>query len=90
MNAEYQISCLADFALIPPDRLEACLIDFAAWLRLFRVDAEINDAATRMLGAPTTLVRNSFVWVDDGIIGVSAINIECDGELIGCLSLGRA
>jgi hypothetical protein len=88
MSAEYKIASLADFVKIPPEKLDACLIDFAAWLRLFRVEAEINSAATRMLGGAAKLSSESFTWVDDGIVGSSAFDVVCDGEVLARVPVG--
>lgn len=88
MSAEYTISSLADFAKVPPDRLGACLADFATWLRLLPKHAEIEAAASRMLGSTTTLVTDAFIWVDDGIAGLSAFTVECEGETIARIDIG--
>jgi hypothetical protein len=61
--SEYRIFSLMDFTLVPKDRLDACLLDFKAWI----------DLAGR---TPKELENMGFVWIDDGRIGVEFVELN--------------
>ena len=74
MNIEYEIKCLADFASLPADKLDACLRDFSYWVDLIRAANELPDGLS--------ILRDGFRWIDDGIDGISGVDIYTDGEKI--------
>ncbi len=86
-HAQYQLRTVADFSSIPEDRIDACLNDFAAWLRVSRKSNEINNLATVALGGTVNFDIGGFKWVDDGVAGISAVDIQCDGETIARLPM---
>lgn len=64
---KYRIDYLADFAEIPPERLEECLAEFAEWVGLvrerldkMREDKEDQDDVAYWSRSLT------FIWADDG------------------------
>lgn len=65
-HPEYLIESFEDFDKVPEDRLETCLADFAEYLRMGRMIRAVFNPET------VSLVPR-FVWVDDGIAGVSSI-----------------
>lgn len=66
MNERYEIKELMDFVKVPAERRAACLADFAQWVDSYEaVKAVLGDA----------LVRSHFVWIDDGIEGISAVRV---------------
>lgn len=54
----YEIRTVADFAAIPVEKLDACLLDFDGWLR-FR-------AAVKLLQGVEMHDPDVFPWIDDG------------------------
>lgn len=70
MNTEdpprYKIDHINDFLCVPPDRLEACLKEFAVFL------AMTGEIKQLIAGLPAEMVTDdmvraqSFVWIDDG------------------------
>lgn len=87
--AYYPLRTVADFAAIPADRIDACLADFASWLRVSRKSQAIGDAATKALGGTVTFDSGGFTWVDDGIVGIQQVDIQCDGETIATWQIGK-
>lgn len=85
---EYRISSLADFAKVPPDRLDACLVDFKAFLlHVCQSEAEL----VRLLGpvaSGTVSVGESFTWVDDGVPGIGFIDFYLGDEKLGRVDVG--
>ena len=75
---EYRIQNIQDFLAVPADKRGACLRDFAHWLSMTDRQNEINAGLVQMFGLPhgtAPLVLDSFVWLDDGIEGISSIAI---------------
>lgn len=88
-HAHYPIRTVADFAAIPEDRIDACLIDFAAWLRVSRRSQEISDVTESMIGGSVQFDIGGFTWVDDGIVGISSVDIQCEGKTIANWPMGK-
>jgi hypothetical protein len=85
MNTEYKIEAIADFLVIPDEKLASCLEDFAAWIRVSRRAADYEKVLGDMLDAKgqIKMIMDGFTWRDDGISGVRAFDIESDGESLG-------
>ena len=81
---EYEITSLADFTAIPPDRLSACLADFGHTvtcvdndLRFLQGEAEmLEKAIEEMAGGRAKMDGNHFTWIDDGVPGISAVEVK--------------
>ena len=74
---EYEITSLADFTAIPPDRLSACLADFAEFIRFLQGEAEmLEKAIEEMAGGRAKMDGNHFTWIDDGVPGISAVEVK--------------
>lgn len=66
----YRIESVADFALIPADRRDACLADF-------RVFLGVSEAARTILGVEgVKVIGEVFDWTDDGKSEITDIVIE--------------
>ena len=65
---EYVIKTIHDLFAVPADRREAMFSDFRLWLEMageFRVLFGENDICV-----------GNFIWVDDGIAGLSGVQIR--------------
>ena len=73
---EYRIKTVEDFRKVPPEKRKACMSDFIIWLDMADQKKDIDEALRELLGfyeQQEMLITSSFVWVDDGIAGVSSI-----------------
>lgn len=88
--AEYEIRAVKDFLQVPEDRMDACLADFVEWVEFKRNEEaliKLLSAGTKFPEVPIA-VLDIFYWVDDGIDGISRIDLlDENGETIGKLSL---
>ncbi len=64
----YEIRSVRDLLAIPDDKLEACLVDLAAWARIMRLAQEGGEAGVcvRVMDLPGKCSLDRFVWIDDG------------------------
>jgi hypothetical protein len=78
VSKEYNISSIKDFLSIPVESLDACLADFRAWVELARGGSELANDLNDFLGVPnaTTFMLDSFIWIDDGISGISRVQLS--------------
>jgi hypothetical protein len=81
MTAEYQITSLKDFFAIPPESIDACLADFKKWIELARAPNTLTEDFNTLVGieSAVTFRDDSFVWIDDGIVGITRIELR-DGK----------
>ena len=80
---EYPVKTVTDFLAVPADKIDACLADFAMWVRMCHMKAEIDAGIEGLLGVALPLRTDSFLWVDDGQTGVSSIGFTDEsGEQI--------
>ena len=88
MANEYRIASLADFAAVPADRLDACLADFKAFLSYANQTgsqlAELFGSAAEGLIS----VGESFTWIDDGKVGIGAVDFFVGAEKVGRVDFG--
>ena len=63
MSNRYQISGICDILALQPDQRERCCADLLTLGLLADADGELRRDAGLMVS------RDSFVWVDDGIVG---------------------
>lgn len=64
---QYGIETIADLLAIPADKIEACLIDLAAWVRIMKAAAARPDVFKILDGsADGRCGPGRFVWIDDG------------------------
>lgn len=77
MSNEYKISAIKDFLAVPPECIEACLVDFGQWMTLARNRAQFAEGVSTLPGIPsaTAFSDDSFTWIDDGIVGISLVNL---------------
>lgn len=73
----YKIRTIQDFLLVPADRLEECLREFAIMLGMARV-------ATGLLGWE---LGDTFTWIDDNA-GTATMRIRTGDEVVGKVDLG--
>jgi hypothetical protein len=74
----YRIKSVGDFLAVPVDKRGDCLKDFAFWLSMADKKDAIDKALIGLFGIPddsTPLSITTFVWVDDGIEGISSVEI---------------
>jgi hypothetical protein len=79
MHNKYPIETLADFLAVPEASIDACLADFKEWLALARNTAPIAEELNAVLeaaGAGSVPLLHSFTWIDDGIVGLTGIEIH--------------
>lgn len=57
----YRIKTVEDFLNIPPEKLEACIVDFLIWCRHAKTFDDLIKTST-------------FVWIDDGEHHISIVN----------------
>jgi len=60
----YEIVTLADFLKVPQDLIPACLADFDDYVSMCRELADIKGVEPI-----------KFTWINDGISGISAVNL---------------
>lgn len=92
MSKEYQISSIKDFLAIPPESLDACLDDFKTWIGLARNGSEFSKDFNDFIGITdaTSFIQDSFTWVDDGVQGISRIDLsDPDGERFARISFAE-
>lgn len=69
MSKEYKIETVNDFLMLPVDKIDACLSEFATALeRTIEMKAEAEELA-RLLGGlvfTNEITMPSFTWIDDG------------------------
>ena len=77
MAAEYRISTLADFLAVPEDKIDVCLADFKTWLGMARDPSGLTQMVDNLTGTPgaARFLTDGFTWVDDGIAGLTALDI---------------
>lgn len=87
---QYRISTVEDFSAIPLDRIDACLEDFKAFL----VHAnQAQDELVKLLGPEVkgmVSIGKSFTWVDDGRVGIGAVDFYLDEVKVGRIEVGEA
>jgi hypothetical protein len=71
---KYEIKTLADFARVPPDRLDACFAEFRECVAYFRE----MIAMCETIETPLDLPDLGFEWTDDGAPGMSAVEVEVE------------
>lgn len=71
----YELRTVADFMALPPEKMDACLLDFAAWLAMHMKAREI--AGQFRIATPTDV----FAWVDDGK-HIATVTLSHEGEVI--------
>jgi hypothetical protein len=62
MNQEYWIGSVKDFLGVPPELIDACLLDFREWLRLMR-------------DKPGVFASDGFTWINDGTNQITLVDI---------------
>jgi hypothetical protein len=87
MNQEYKIATIADFLKVPEEKQEQCLRDFFAWLTLARQAKELEQSLAGGILEGTTLGLDSFLWIDDGKDGLSAVSVSSNGKALGRINL---
>lgn len=75
---EYRIQTLSDFFQVPDDKVEQCLKDFKLWIELSKPFCDLCADH----GVDFTSVVPGFIWKDDGLEGLSEINIRIPIEPI--------
>lgn len=87
MNREYSIRTVADFSLIPADKIGDCLADFSCWLGFVRKMETFPEPLANELapkGASISINGRLFIWVDDGVSGISSVQFsDSQGRMIG-------
>lgn len=63
----YTIATVRDFLLVPVDRRDDCLHEFAAWLGCFDLLHALVEKPAHIQSMP-----EAFVWVDDGELRLEA------------------
>ncbi len=86
----YDIRTVADFLLVPEDRLDVCLHEFRIMLEMARnakiVLEAVTDEVTQSKGAVRFDFMNCFHWIDDGE-GTVDVHVQIpDGERIPIVS----
>ncbi len=70
MNKEYRVESVTDFLSIPVEKIPAMLNDFQQWLLLAHMVRQ-NEELNKLIKPEVY-----FVWVDDGIEGISKIILK--------------
>lgn len=85
----YDIRTVADFLLVPEDRLDVCLHEFRIILDMARgakiVLEAVTDEVTKQPGAVEYNFMNCFHWIDDGEGTVKVGVRTSDGEMISLI-----
>lgn len=74
MSTEYFIRTPVDFMSVPKYRREAMLIDLGEWMAM-------RDELAPLIDAGLVELPNEFHWCDDGMAGLSQVNITIKPEL---------
>jgi hypothetical protein len=73
----YEIRTLADFLKVPKDKRVSMIVDFLHWLAICD-DKELIDAQmSGLLGCGAPLMTDVFTWNDDGVTGLSGLDLQC-------------
>lgn len=85
---EYRIKSVADFGAVPIDRIDALLADFKEFLiHSNQTESEL----TKLFGSAADgliSVGESFTWIDDGKVGIGAVDFFVGSEKIGRVEFG--
>jgi hypothetical protein len=92
MSSEYRIKALSDFLTIPAEKMGEALRDFAIWLDMRRDRSELEGLISDLIGvADSVKFGDEFIWVDDGVTGLSQIDlVATGGELIASIKRPEA
>jgi len=74
--ARYTIEKVEDLLVIPDDKLEACLIDLATWVRITAA-AKLIATLVAVKDVPGQCGPGRFVWIDDDK-HIARITVEVD------------
>jgi hypothetical protein len=91
VSKEYAISSIKDFLSVPAESIDACLADFKTWIGLARYGSEFAVDFNEFIGVQnaTSFIQDSFIWVDDGISGISRIQLsDQEGEEFARIEFG--
>lgn len=69
----YLIRTVGDFLAVPPDRLDACLKEFAECVSLVRGCITVGELPNAAF--------DHFKWTDDGAPGVTSVNLNIEIEV---------
>lgn len=75
---EYEIRTVADFLIVPEERIIDCLVDFTIWLQLARQPETIENALTEIFSAKAGQIKSMpdvFRWRNDGKTGLSHVQL---------------
>lgn len=75
MPNKYEIRTIKDMISVPADKRGAMLSDLLIWLTMTDDRAEIESKLSKILGSPTSVDDSVFTWIDDGIEGLSGLNL---------------
>lgn len=73
MIQEYKIETISDFLKVPEDKRAACLDDFTEWMSMVD-NADLHVKLNSLAGVECSIGQKSFIWVDDGICGISGLD----------------
>jgi hypothetical protein len=78
-DREYRIATIADFLAVPAEKQADLLRDFRLWLDHARSQADdVSRELGDLLGGRFSFDTTYFTWIDDGIAGVSALDLRDD------------
>ncbi len=77
----YEIRTVDDLLAVPDERLEACLIDLAAYVRIVRTSVQLGEDVARLLDIPGLCGPGRFVWIDDGM-HEARLQFHHEGEVV--------
>jgi hypothetical protein len=89
MTSEYRLNTVKDFLAVPAESIDACLSDFKTWLEIARNSSEFNSDMNELLGIPGAVAfsNDGFTWLDDGISGISLLDIMQGDQPIARISI---
>ncbi len=77
---KYEIRTWADMLKVPANKRSAMLDDLEIWLSLLDFKTEIDEYASKLVKTKVEMNGDVFTWVDDGLTGLSGINLTDQAE----------
>jgi len=73
---EYRIEHVRDLLAVPRDKIDACLADLRLWVMQMRhLDCVMESLGDLYKVRITEIIKEGFVWVDDGKTGCCGIDL---------------
>lgn len=90
MNEQYKIRTVQDMLRVPKEKRAQMLMDLELWLIYCDDAAQLESLASSLVGCPTTMNTDTFIWNNDGISGAKSIRFVAGDAVVGTIDLRKA